>query len=172
MILPDVLAPDLDLVLCGTAPSRASKQAGAYYAKPGNKFWPTLHLVGLTPRLMRPHEYADVLNHGLGLTDLCKTEWGSDHELTKQAFDVAGFTEKIARYRPAAVAFDSKNAGKTFFRRATVAYGRQEETLCGAVIFIVPSPSGRASVFWDEGPWRELGDFVARRRVLRGAWSG
>src|SRR4051812_32843364 len=125
MILPDVLAPGLDLVLCGTAPSRASKEAGAYYARPGNRFWPTLHLVGLTPRLLKPAEYAEVLDYGLGLTDLCKTEWASDQELTNHCFDIPGFTAKIERYRPAAVAFDSKHAGKNFFRRASVSYGRQ-----------------------------------------------
>ncbi|UEM05029.1 mismatch-specific DNA-glycosylase [Skermanella rosea] len=167
MILPDVLAPDLDLVLCGTAPSRASKEAAAYYAKPGNRFWPTLHLVGLTPRLLKPHEYPEVTRYGLGLTDLCKTEWGSDQELTKHCFDVSGFVAKIDRYRPAAVAFDSKNAGKTFFRRAAVQYGLQEETLFGAAIFIVPSPSGRARSHWDTAPWQELGEFVARRRAAR-----
>jgi double-stranded uracil-DNA glycosylase len=167
MILPDVLAPGLDLVLCGTAPSRASKEAGAYYARPGNRFWPTLHLVGLTPRLLKPVEYAEVLDYGLGLTDLCKTEWGSDQELTKHCFDISGFTAKIERYRPAAVAFDSKHAGKNFFRRASVNYGRQPETLFGAAIFIVPSPSGRASGYWDTAPWMELGEFVRQRRDQR-----
>jgi TDG/mug DNA glycosylase family protein len=154
MILPDVLAPGLDLVLCGTAPSRTSKEEQAYYARPGNRFWPTLHLTGLTPRLLKPAEYAQVLDYGLGLTDLCKTEWGSDQELTKHCFDISGFIAKIERYRPAAVAFDSKHAGKNFFRRSSVSYGRQEETLFGAELFIVPSPSGRASGYWDTAPGR------------------
>ena len=47
-LVPDLLAPGLDLVLCGTAPSPASFKARAYYANPGNAFWPTLHAVGLT----------------------------------------------------------------------------------------------------------------------------
>jgi len=168
MILPDVLAPGLDLVLCGTAPSRASKEASAYYAMPGNKFWPTLHLTGLTPRLLKPREYAQVLEYRIGLTDLCKTEWGSDQELSVNCFDVSGFTTKIDQYRPAAVAFDSKHAGKNFFRRASVSYGRQSETLFGAVLFIVPSPSGRASRHWDTAPWMELAEFVKERRAARG----
>ena len=49
-ILPDVLESGLDLVLCGTAAGRKSAEMLAYYAKPGNRFWPTLHAVGLTPR--------------------------------------------------------------------------------------------------------------------------
>ena len=52
-LVPDLLAPGLDLVFCGTAPSPASFKARAYYANPGNAFWPTLHAVGLTPERLR-----------------------------------------------------------------------------------------------------------------------
>ena len=34
-LVPDLLAPGLDLVFCGTAPSPASFKARAYYANPG-----------------------------------------------------------------------------------------------------------------------------------------
>ena len=164
MILPDVLVPGLHLVLCGTAPSRASKEAGAYYAKPGNLFWPTLHAVGLTPERLAPADYARVLEFGIGLTDLNKTEWGADHELSRGSFDAAGLLAKIERYRPAAVAFDSKTAGRAFLGRP-VHYGRQPETPFGTLVVVVPSPSGRARAFWDVGPWRDVGAFVARRRA-------
>jgi TDG/mug DNA glycosylase family protein len=51
------LAPGLDLVFCGTAPSPASFKARAYYANPGNAFWPTLHAVGLTPERLTPQRF-------------------------------------------------------------------------------------------------------------------
>lgn len=87
-----------------------------------------------------------MLDYGLGLTDLCKTEWGSDQELTKHCFDISGFIAKIERYRPAAVAFDSKHAGKNFFRRASVNYGRQPETLFEPnSSSFRPRPDGRAA---------------------------
>ena len=35
-ILPDVLAPGLDIVFCGTAVGNVSAQRGVYYAGPGN----------------------------------------------------------------------------------------------------------------------------------------
>ena len=163
MILPDVLTSGLILVLCGTAPSRASKEAAAYYAKPGNRFWPTLHEVGLTPRLLRPSEYPQVPHFGLGLTDLCKDEWGSDAELSRNAFDVAAFTAKMERYKPVAVAFDSKTAAQAFLRRKT-GYGLQPERIGETLIFVLPSPSGRAGSYWDIAPWREVGTFVQVRR--------
>lgn len=163
MILPDVLVPGLDLVLCGTAPGRVSKLAGAYYANPGNLFWRTLHEVGLTPERIAPADYPRVVEFGIGLTDLNKTEWGADHELSRSAFDVAGLEAKLELYRPKVLAFDSKTAGRAFLGRP-VLYGRQPETRSGTVLWVVPSPSGRARAFWDPGPWRDLAEFVRSLR--------
>ncbi len=53
-VLPDLLAPDLDIVFCGTAVGTASARRGAYYAGPGNAFWPTLFKVGLSRVYSRP----------------------------------------------------------------------------------------------------------------------
>jgi TDG/mug DNA glycosylase family protein len=165
-VLPDVLAPGLDLVLCGTAPSRVSAQVGAYYATGGNLFWPTVHAIGLTPRRLAPTEYPVVLEFGVGLTDLNKTEWGSDAELSADRFDVAGLRAKLGRVKPAAVAFTSKTAGRVFFDRP-VAYGRQPDDLLGIAWFVLASPSGRARSHWTDAPWHELGRFIAALRVSR-----
>jgi TDG/mug DNA glycosylase family protein len=159
-ILPDVLAPGLRVVFCGVAPGRVSAARRAYYAGPGNKFWPMLQRTGLTPRLFAPHEYPDVLALGIGLTDVCKTDFGADHELARDAFDAAGFMRKMEVYRPQAIAFDGKFAAKMALGVKTIPYGRQPEMLFGAAVFVLPSPSGRAQRFWDERYWFELADFV------------
>jgi len=52
-VLPDMLAPGLRIVFCGTAVGSASARRRAYYASPGNSFWPTLFRVGLTKRSSR-----------------------------------------------------------------------------------------------------------------------
>ncbi len=80
-ILPDVLAPGLRIVFCGTAAGTVSARRGHYYAHPQNKFWRTLYGVGLTPRLIDPAEYALLPHFGLGLTDIAKTVSGMDKEL-------------------------------------------------------------------------------------------
>lgn len=167
MILPDVLAPGLDLVLCGTAPSRISAARGAYYANPGNRFWRTLHEVGLTPEQLPPADYARVLEFGIGLTDLNKTEFGCDHDLSPHAYDVEGFTAKIRARAPSVIAFDSKNAAKAFFGVPRVTLGLQTLSLDGIPVFVVPSPSGLARRFFDLAPWQELADFVGVRRSRR-----
>lgn len=75
MILPDVLASDLVVVFCGTAAGNRSAQMGAYYAGIGNRLWPTLHQIGLTPRLLQPTEFWQALDYGIGLTDLANLRW-------------------------------------------------------------------------------------------------
>ncbi|MBC7905590.1 MAG: mismatch-specific DNA-glycosylase [Rhodospirillaceae bacterium] len=160
MIVPDVLEQGLALVLCGTAPSRASKEARAYYAHPGNIFWKTLFEVGLTGRLLAPHDYVEVLGFGFGLTDLNKTEWGADSQLSHAAFDVPAFAAKMRLYRPSVIAFDSKYAATKFFGRRDIRYGLQDQTLGESKLFVVPSTSGRARMYFDIGPWRELARLV------------
>lgn len=166
-LVPDLLAPGLDLVFCGTAPSPASFKARAYYANPGNAFWPTLQAVGLTPERLAPQRYPELLTLGIGLTDLNKTEYGSDHELSAHAMDATGLHAKLRRFRPAAIAFTSKNAASLALGIKAPAYGRQAEPIEGVVAFVLASPSGRARSFWTLAPWREAAAFVAERRRLR-----
>ena len=174
MLLPDVLKPGLDLVFCGTAPSRISFERRAYYANPGNSFWRTLAGVGLLPELLAPERYAEVLRFGLGLTDLNKTEWGSDHELSPDRFDLAGLRRKLTRYRPAALAFTSKTAACLFFGQRSLPAGPVPETLSAALepralrsirYFVLTSPSGRARSWWSIEPWQVVAAFVAERRT-------
>lgn len=162
MILPDLLADGLDLVLCGTAPSLASKTAAAYYAHPGNLFWATLHQVGLTPVRLAPAEYPRLLRFGIGLTDLNKSEWGADSELSPDGFDVEGFAAKIAHHRPGLVAFTSKHAARIGLGRRDIPYGPQEATVGGRPAFALPSTSGRARGHFDPEPWRDLARRLGR----------
>src|SRR5690349_17751211 len=119
--LPDQLAPDLRLVFVGTAASLRSAELGHYYAHPQNRFWRTLHEVGLTARRYQPHEFASLLALGIGFTDLCKHGAGMDHEALKAGVDVAAFIAKIETHRPATIAFTSKRAASLFFGKPTTA---------------------------------------------------
>ena len=154
-ILPDVLAPNLCVVFCGTAAGTRSAREGAYYAHPGNYFWRALFETGLTPRRLSPREFPNVLEFGIGLTDLAKLHFGSDHELPHDAFDAAALKRKIARYQPRIVAFTSKNAAFGYSGRV-LAYGEQELKIASSRVFVLPSPSGQARKFWTIEPWREL----------------
>jgi len=154
-VLPDVLAPDLAVVFCGTAVSAASALRGAYYAGPGNAFWPTLFKVGLTPRLFAPEEYRDLTRYGLGLTDIVKTASGADHSLSDEHFDSARLRKAVLKYRPRVLAFTSKRAAREFVGHR-VDYGVLSEEVGETTLFVLPSPSGAARRYWSEEPWREL----------------
>lgn len=163
MILPDILARGLDLVFCGTAPSRVSAAKGAYYANPGNAFWPTLIRVGLVPIGWRAADFARLNERGLGLTDLNKRQIGNDVDLTADGFDIPGFAAKMRLYRPAAIAFTSKNAARLFLGAPPV-WGRQAVDWEGMALFVLPSPSGQARATFDISHWQAAADFVAARR--------
>jgi TDG/mug DNA glycosylase family protein len=154
-VLPDVLAPGLAVVFCGSAVGTASARRRAYYAGPGNAFWPTLAEVGLTPRELAPEEYKSITKYGLGLTDLAKAIAGADHVLTEQHFDRNSLRTKVLRYRPRVLAFTSKRAAEEFIRHP-VDYGLMTETIGDSALFVLPSPSGAARGYWNPKYWREL----------------
>jgi len=164
MILPDVLRPGLTLVFCGTAVSRVS-QARAYpYANPGNAFWPTVKKLGLFPADFDPAQFPRMIEHGIGYTDLNKTEVGVDSELSAAAFDVVSFARKMKRHRPLLIAFTSKNAGATFLGDRRIGFGLQPEKLGDSEVHVLPSPSGLARSHWNIAPWQAL---ARRYRALR-----
>ncbi len=165
-MIDDLLRPGLSLVFCGTALSRASYQARAYYAKPGNRFWPTLAQVGLTPRRFQPGEYPELLDLDIGLTDLCKLHYGQDDELPPGSLDAQGLLAKLAVYRPLRLAFTSKNAAQAVYGRK-VDYGQQKEPLEGAQVWVLPSPSGLATRFWNVEVWQALADEVRKSAEVR-----
>jgi G:T/U-mismatch repair DNA glycosylase len=110
--LPDQLQENLRLVFVGTAASTRSAEMGHYYAHPGNRFWRTIHQVGLTPRHYEPCEFAALLELGIGFTDLCKSGAGMDRQALASPIDIPAFWEKIRRYRPKTVAFHQQEGGE------------------------------------------------------------
>src|ERR1700761_7871522 len=125
--LPDQLEPNLRVVFVGTAAGQRSADLGHYYAHPGNRFWRTIHAVGLTPRLYQPHEFPALLDLGIGFTGMCQHGAGMDHLAMKEGVHVAPFAQKMRRYRPARIAFTSKKAASLFYRKPTpaIALGQQ-----------------------------------------------
>jgi TDG/mug DNA glycosylase family protein len=165
-VLPDVLAPGLALVLCGTGAGRKSAALGAYYANPGNKFWPTLHTVGLTPSRFAPAAFRDLSALGIGLTDIAKEHIGQDTEIDPAGADADGLRRRIARVAPGILAFTSKRAASLYLGRptGTIGYAFQDETIGRTRLFVLPSPSGAAASHWDIAPWHALARAVKEMR--------
>ena len=159
-VLPDVLAPRLKVVFCGSAVGTVSAQRGAYYAHPQNKFWLALHAIGLTPRRLRPEEYAEVLQWGVGLTDIAKHVSGMDGELPSGALGreaCEALTEKIRAVEPKLLAFTSLTAGRRWLGRLAPA-GDSGQRIGATRVWLLPSPSPTAGWNWDPSWWRKLAE--------------
>ncbi len=168
-ILPDLLAPGLDLVICGTAAGAISAARGAYYANPGNRFWGVLAQTGLTPRRFRPEEFPGLTALGIGLTDVCKSASGQDDALPRHGFDRARLAASMKRYRPGLLAFNGKRAAAEFLARPTsrIAYGPQPALADLPAVWILPSTSGLACRAWDAAPWQAMAALVLQCREVR-----
>lgn len=165
-LVPDVLQPGLTLVLVGTAPSRISAARRAYYANPSNKFWRTLHEVGLTPRLLEPGEYAQLPEYGLGLTDVAKRHAGVDAALPAEAWRPDELRRKLRQYAPSLVAFTSKRGAAETVGKATgkLSYGVQTLRLEDVEVWVLPSTSPLGHSHFQLAPWQAL---AARVRQLQ-----
>jgi double-stranded uracil-DNA glycosylase len=155
-VLPDVLAPGLSVVFCGTQAGAASARRSAYYAGPGNKFWSVLHAIGLTPRRLAPAEFREVLRYGIGLTDVAKHSSGPDSALRLANVDAAGLHARIAAHRPRVLAFNGKRAAQAILGFGPLDYGPQSRPVAEAAVFVLPSTSGAAAGFWSPEPWKEM----------------
>jgi double-stranded uracil-DNA glycosylase len=161
-VLPDLLQPGLRIVFCGTAAGNVSAARGAYYAHPQNRFWSALHAIGLTPRQLRPEEYHEMLQWGLGLTDIAKHVSGMDRELPPGALGReagAALKAKIMSAEPRWLAFTSLTAGRGYLGRAA-GFGEQPERIGRTRLWVLPSPSPTAGWNWESNQhwWRMLAD--------------
>ncbi len=162
-VLQDLLQPQLRVVLCGTAASTVSAAAGHYYANKQNKFWKILHETRLISDQLQPHQYHELLRHGIGLTDLVKTHFGMDNQipLSKLADPRARLRASIAVFRPTFLAFTSKTAGEKFFGGKRN-YGEQPQRIGETRVWILPSTSGAANGSWRPEIWHRFADEVRR----------
>ncbi|WP_089304537.1 G/U mismatch-specific DNA glycosylase [Geodermatophilus pulveris] len=142
--LRDVIAPDLDVLFCGINPSLTSAARGHHFARPGNRFWPAIHLAGFTPRRLAPEEDLELLAHGLGVTNLADRPTRTAAELTTEELreGAAALDALVARYRPRVLAVLGVTAYRTGFGRPRAVLGRQDERVGGARTWVVPNPSG------------------------------
>jgi TDG/mug DNA glycosylase family protein len=144
LILPDIVAPGLSVLFCGINPGLMSAQLGQHFARPGNRFWPALHLSGFTPRLLKPSEQLELLSFGLGITNMVARPTAKASELTRQEF-VQGaeiLTNLAEKYAPQTVAVVGVTAYRVGFDRPKATIGPQPETIGGSRLWVLPNPSG------------------------------
>ena len=140
----DVVAPGLDVLFCGSNPGLYSGATGHHFARPGNRFWPSLRAAGFTDRLVRPWEERVLLDYGLGITNLVARATATAAELGRDELRAgrARLVRKVHRFRPSAVAVLGIGAYRQAFEHSEAAIGRQPAPLGQALLWVLPNPSG------------------------------
>lgn len=151
--VPDVIAPGLRVLFCGINPGLYTAAVGHHFARPGNRFWPALHAAGFTRRLLSPFEERELLADGYGVTNVVARTTATAAELTRDELIEGGrrLIEKIEAYHPQWLAVLGVGAYRTAFGCPKAALGRQEESLGGAGVWVLPNPSGLNAHYTLEG---------------------
>jgi TDG/mug DNA glycosylase family protein len=160
--LRDVIASGLDVLFCGINPSLISAERGHHFARPGNRFWPALHGSGFTPRLLSPYEDMELLDYGLGVTNMVDRPTRAADELTNEELQAGGeaLAKLAERYGPAVIAVVGLSAWRTAYSRPRAGVGLQEETVAGCSCWVLPNPSGLNAHY-------QLGDLIRLFGELR-----
>ncbi len=143
-LVPDVVAGGLRVLFCGINPGLMSAATGHHFARPGNRFWPVLHLSGFTPRQLKPcgAGRAPVLRSGHHQRG-GQGERSGD-EVSDEEFREGGrlLTAKVELLRPKWLAVVGITAYRTAFGEKKAVVGPQERTIGGTRIWALPNPSG------------------------------
>jgi double-stranded uracil-DNA glycosylase len=142
--IADVIAPGLDVLFCGINPGLYSGATGNHFARPGNRFWPALHLSGFTPRQLHPSEKEDLLALGLGITNVVGRTTARADELTTDEIVAGGraLRRKVKKYAPRYLAVLGLGAYRTAFGLKDAAVGPQPESIGETKVWLLPNPSG------------------------------
>ncbi|WP_202621842.1 G/U mismatch-specific DNA glycosylase [Pontibacter russatus] len=142
--LPDVLAPHLQVLFCGINPGLYSAATGYHFARPGNRFWPTLYRAGFTPRLFQPHEQGELLTYGYGVTNFAARATAAAAELSPAELREGGelLRQKVLLYQPQALAVLGITAYRTAFGLRGAVLGLQPERIGETELWVLPNPSG------------------------------
>ena len=142
--VPDIIVPDLQILFCGINPSLYSAAVGHHFARPGNRFWRSLYAAGFTDRLLAPFEDRDLLQFGYGLTNIVDRATARADELDAEELVVGQqkLSAKVQNYRPRCLAVLGIGAYRTAFNRPKAVMGKQNESLDGAIVWVLPNPSG------------------------------
>ena len=162
--VPDVIALDLDVLFCGINPGLYTAAVGHHFARPGNRFWPTLHASGFTPRVLSPYEESDLLKLGYGITNVVDRASVSADELSAEELAKGGehLRAKVLRYRPRFLAVLGIGAYRSAFMKPQAKVGLQPEMLGDTKLWVLPNPSGLNAHYQSQ-------DFARMFRELREA---
>ncbi len=142
--VPDLIAPKLKLLFCGTNPGLYTAAIGHHFGRPGNRFWPALFNGGFTPRVFSPFEREELLAIGYGITNLVNRATARADELSNEELRAGSkrVERLVKKFKPRYVAIVGIGAYRVAFDRPKAQLGLQEETIAGKPVWVLPNPSG------------------------------
>ena len=148
--VPDMVGPGLKLLFVGINPGLWTAAAQTHFADPGNRFYPALLKAGIIERdIDRSAGMSDAdrnyfLERGLGITNVVGRATAKASELSRDELRTGGeqLWAFVAHHRPTVVAVAGITAYRDAFGRPKATMGRQDETLGGVELWVVPNPSG------------------------------
>ena len=142
--IPDVGGPETRIVLVGINPSLWSGWSGNHFARPGNRFWRTLHLAGLTPTLLDPSDKAGIRSAGLGITNLVARATARADELTDDEVrhGIEPLRHLVQAWQPETVAFLGISTYRIALAAPKAHVGEQPDRFEAARMWVLPNPSG------------------------------
>jgi len=150
-VVPDLLpAQGLRLLFVGINPGLWTAATQTHFAHPVNRFYPALLEAGIIERPIDPaagmsdDDRAHLTSRGLGISNLAPRATARADELSVEELRAGGerLVALVERLSPRVVAVAGITAYRTAFGRRRAVLGRQEETLGGAELWVVPNPSG------------------------------
>lgn len=151
--LPDVIAPNLRVLFCGINPGLYTAAIGHHFGRPGNRFWPALFAGGFTPRLLSPFEEHELLEWGLGITNVVARATATADMLTPQEQREGAklLAKKVRRYKPRVMAVLGVGAYRAGFDRPKAVLGEQPERIGETRLWVLPNPSGLNAHYQADG---------------------
>lgn len=148
--IPDLVGPGLKLLFVGINPGLWTAATQTPFAHPGNRFYPALVTAGILPELpdfvngFTPDYRATFMSLGLGISNLVNRATARADELTRDELRAGAerLRLNVAVWRPRVVAVVGITAYRDAFGRPKATQGRQDETLEGAELWVLPNPSG------------------------------
>ena len=148
----DLLPPEggLKLLFVGINPGLWTAATQTHFAHPANRFYPALLRAGIVTEPISPSagmtdaDREHLTSRGVGITNVvhratARADELSDAELRAGGQQLEALVEGV---RPKVVALAGITAYRVAFGRRKAVLGRQEETLGGAELWVVPNPSG------------------------------
>lgn len=142
--LGSIGGPGLRVLFVGINPSLRSAEVGHHFARPGNRFWPTLFAAGFTPRRLTPDEDDLLPSFGLGVANIVARPTRAATELTAAELRAGAviLEQTVRSWTPRLVAMVGVVAYRAAFQRSDASMGLQREPVGGRPVWVLPNPSG------------------------------